>query len=158
MKNLVLALLVSMIAGCAGVYEPVPKGYGGATAEISDSYTNLRSTSAHYFILDKIDDKDVAQSWGQTRQANYGQGFRFTPSMVTRKVLPERQKLTLKGLVFFPTDAQALFGNDMSVDRDIIFTPKAGEKYTVKGTLGKTGSKVWLEDSAGKVVGGDEGS
>lgn len=157
MRNLVLLFCVATISGCVSLYEPVAKEYKGDTAEISDTYTNLHSNTAHYFILLKVDDKDISQSWNQTRQENYGRGMKFTPSMVNRKVLPKRQKFTLQGLVFFPTDAQILFGDDMHVNKDVFFTPRAGEKYKINGVLNKSGSNVWIEDSSGKVVESDSG-
>ena len=157
MKNLILAVPAIMISGCA-VYEPVPKGYTGDTATISDSYTNLQSTKAHYFVVEEIDDNYITNSWGKTRSDNYGRGMQFTPSVVTRKVIPKRQKFTLQGLVFFPTDAQVLIGDDMEVKSELYFSPEAGKTYTVKGELSKTGSKVWLEDSSGKIIEAKSGS
>lgn len=157
MKKLVITLFAIVLSGCASVYQPIPEGYTGETSTINDSYTNKESTKAHYFILYKMDDKYVEHSWSKTRMDNYGQGMRFTPSIVSREVIPKEQKFTLQGLVFFPTDAQLLFGDDMSVTKEFNFAPKAGETYTVRGKLNKSGSSVWLENSKGQIVEGSEG-
>ena len=157
MKKLGLVFFVFILASCATIYEPIPAGYTGETATVKDSYTNLASTKAHYFILYKMDDQYVSHSWSATRSANYGMGMLFTPSMVTRKVTTEEHKYTIQGLVFFPTDVQALIGDNMSVEKEFLFSPAAGETYTVKGELSKEGSKVWLEDSSGSVIEGSYG-
>ncbi|WP_345990596.1 hypothetical protein WCX18_06030 [Sulfurimonas sp. HSL1-2] len=157
MKIIVITVLAVVLSGCLSTYQPIPDNYNGNTSTINDSFTNKEDTSAHFFLLYKIDDNHVQQSWGKTRMDNYGQGMRFTPSMVSREVMSKKQKLTLKGLVFFPTDAQLLFGDDMSIIKEFIFTPEAGETYTVRGKLSESGSSVWLENSAGEIVEGSLG-
>ncbi len=151
---MVFTLILLTLSGCAGFYQPIPKDYNGETSIINDSYTNKERTKAHYFILYKIDDKYVENSWGNTRKFNQGRGMRFTPNITSRKVMPREQKFTFQGLVFFPTDAQALFGDNMIITKDFVFTPKANETYTIRGKLEKSGSSVWLENSAGEVVEG----
>lgn len=158
MRNLILALSISLISGCVSLYEPVPQDYNGEVAQVSDSYSNMGDSSAHYFFVHQIDGKAIPQSWNQTREVNRGLGTSFTPSMVTRKVFPQKQRLLLIGVVFYPTNEQGLFSDDMQVSKEVIFTPKAGETYKVNGTLNKAGSKVWLEDSAGKIVESEGGS
>lgn len=152
MRVAIIALLTILTAGCVTFYEPVPPGYSGELAEIRDSYSDFGSRRAHYFMLLKVDGKEIAGSYGETRMAHIGQGMVFTPSMVTRFVMAKEQKFTLQGIVFFPTDAQALMFDEMEVTKEITFTPKAGEVYTVRGKLDKKGSTVWLEDSSGKTV------
>jgi hypothetical protein len=119
--------------------------------------TNREDTRAHFFMLVKVDDQVIDNSWSNTRRNNAGQGMVFYPYILTREVLPKEQTFTIHGLVFFPTDAQALFGDDMGVIHEFTFSPVAGETYTVKGELLEEGSKVWLEDSAGHVVEGSLG-
>ncbi len=157
MRYAFIGLLTLLLSSCASIYQPIPEGYTGETAIVKDSSSNLTSTNAHYFILLKIDDKYIEHSWGKTRQENYGRGMRFTQHIVMRDVLPKSQKFTIQGLVFFPTDAQAIFGDEMSVTKEFMFTPVAGEKYMVKGELDKKSSTVWLEDSKGNIVENSKG-
>lgn len=156
MKKIIAIICVFMLSACATVYDPIPEGYVGDTATIKDYMTDLSDSNAHYFMCIKVDGKYIENSWGATRGQNYGRGMIFDPVITTRKVLPVEQTLTLQGLVFFPTDAQSLFGDEMAVTHDFIFTPIAGETYTVKGELSKDGSTIWLEDFQGNVVDGSE--
>ena len=71
-------------------------------------------------MLYKINDQFVEHSWSKTRAAHYGQGFRYSPVIVSRDVMAVEQKFTLHGLVFFPTDAQAMFRNNMAVKKDFV--------------------------------------
>lgn len=152
MRTIAFIALSLFFTGCVSMYNPVPKGYTGPTAIVSDSFSNKEVTQAHYFILSKVDQKPIETSWGQTRIDNYGQGVMFTPSIIGRPILPKPQLLEIKGLIFFPTDAQLLFGDDLAVEGEFRFTPEPGEHYTVKGTISETESKVWMEDSRGKRV------
>lgn len=153
MKSVLMAVMLIVLSGCAATYQPVPEGYAGETSIIRDSNKN----TSHFFMLYKIDDQYIEHSWSKTRNDNYGQGFRYSPSIVSRDVMAVEQKFTLEGLVYFPTDAQAMFSDDLSVQKDFIFTPEPNETYTVRGELAKTGSKVWLEDSSGNIVNGSFG-
>lgn len=137
------------------MYQPIPEDYTGNRVSVWDSFSNKTSSKAHYFILTHINGNYVENSWGKTRKYNYGQGMSFTPSIVSREVLPSKQTFTVKGLVFFPTDVQALFGDDMAVSKDFTFSPVVGETYKVKGKLNDEASDVWIEDSNGKRVEND---
>jgi len=147
---MILMVMIS-VSGCA-TFEPVPEGYQGPTATIKDTYSNKTATFAHYFELDKVNGNQIAGSFGETRSKNYGRGTYFEPAMVERKILPEEQVLSISGYVFFPTDAQLLFGDLLEVKGEFTFTPKADETYLVKGSINKKESEVWLEDSEGNVV------
>lgn len=153
MKTVFLSFFILFLSSCATLYQPIPEGYSGEISTIKDSNTN----KSHFFMLYKINDQFIEHSWSKTRAAHYGQGFRYDPIIVSRDVMAIEQKFTLHGLVFFPTDGQAMFGDDMGVKKDFIFTPKPNETYTVRGELSKPGSKVWLEDSSGNMVEGSLG-
>jgi hypothetical protein len=114
--------------------------------------SNKANTKADYFMLTKIDDQPIENSWSETRSANYGRGMSFNPVMLSRQVLPKNQTFTIVGMVFFPTDFQSIIGDEMKVEKNITFTPKIGMTYYVKGELSKDNSKVWLEDSAGNII------
>ncbi|MDF1819774.1 MAG: hypothetical protein P1U54_14130 [Immundisolibacteraceae bacterium] len=151
MRLISLFGMLLMLSGCS-TFTPLPENYNGPTAKIKDSYSNRQATKAHYFTLDKIDGNDVANSFGETRSANYGRGAAFDPVISEREVLPKMQTFTISGYVFFPTDVQLLFGDTLSVTGDIHFSPEEGESYVVTGRVGDGRSEVWLEDSAGNVV------
>lgn len=148
MKKLLISFFVVFLSGCA-TYNPIPEGYSGPTSTISDSYSNKRSSSAHYFILTKVDGNTVRNSWDATRAKNGGRGTEFTPEIISREVPSKKQTFTIQGLAFYPTDAQSLIFNDMSIVKVVSFSPAENERYIVKGSLSKAGSDVWIEDSKG---------
>lgn len=154
MKKLLIVLAISVyVTGCVTFVDTVPEGYDGPTAKIVDSYTNFEGSSAHYFTFAMIDGQYIDNSGNQTRIKNQGKGFNMTPVMVTHDVPVEELNITLAGYVFFATDAQGMFGDSMLVEGDLTFTPVANETYTVRGELTKKKSTIWLEDSAGDLVG-----
>lgn len=148
-KYLSLILLIFLV-GCA--YNPIPKGYKGPTAMITDTYEKKEESSAQYYVLNSIDKKFITNSFGETRQKNYGRGTVFTPAMVSRDVLPKEQEFKIQAFIFYPTDALSLFSDSQSVEKSIIFEPKADEEYFVKGSISPNGSEVWLEDSQGNQI------
>lgn len=151
MKLPLLPLLILILSACS-VYEPVPEGYQGPTATIVDSYSNKQPTSAHYFLLERIDGKGIASSWMASKAANLGHPQDFTPNMLSREVLPNQQTFTLVGLIFFPSEVEGRFADERTVQKTITFTPKPGEAYTVRGHIDTRRSDVWLEDSKGNRV------
>ncbi|WP_045858008.1 hypothetical protein [Teredinibacter purpureus] len=152
MKYIFLVVFVFVVSSCGTLHQTIPDGYAGNTATIVDSYSNFIQNKADYFVLTKVDGKLIEDSWRKTRSNHYGRGSVFTPSIVSREVLPVKQRFTLEGLVYYPTDGQALFGDSMKIEKNIVFTPVAGETYFVKGALSSGGSMVWLEDSKGNMV------
>ena len=146
-------LIVSLALSACSTFNPIPEGYTGPTAVIKDSFSEKSASNAHYFELEKVNENRISDSFGATRQKYYGQGMYFEPVMVEHEVLPERQSFTISGFVFYPTDAQLLFSNNLSVEGIVTFTPKAGETYTVSGTVIDDVSEVWLQDSSGNVIG-----
>ena len=68
----------------------------------------------------------------------------MTPYLVLRDVATKEQTFTISGFVQFATDAQALFGNRMEVVKEVKFTPKENEIYSIEGELSEGGSKIWI--------------
>jgi len=151
MKLVVILAAVLTMAGCS-TFKPVPENYTGPIATVKDSYANKQSTKAHFFTLNGVDGNYISNSFGATRGANYGRGSSFDPVISEREILPKQQTFTIAGYVFYPTDAQLLFGDTLNVSGDILFAPKEGETYIVKGTVSEALSEVWLEDSEGNLV------
>lgn len=152
-KN-IITIIASLIllSGCVAFKSPIPEGYIGSTATISDSYSNHEGSTAHFYIVNKINGQFIEDSGYKTRVVNSGRGFNMTPTMVSRDVATVKQTITIAGFVQFATDGQAMFGDSMLVSGDIVFTPLENETYIVNGKLSKNGSEVWLENSKGEIV------
>lgn len=151
-KFIILISSIILLSGCVSFKSPIPVGYSGETTSIKDSYSNHEGSTAHFYIVNKINGMFVEDSGYKTRVVNSGRGFNMTPTMVSRQVATIEQMITIAGFVQFATDGQGMFGDSMLVSGDIKFTPNVDESYKVNGKLNKNGSEVWLENSKGEVV------
>lgn len=151
--SLFLPLFAFVLSGCVSFQNPVPEGYSGTTATVTDTFTNHKGSTAHFFVLTKVNGNLTEDSGYRTRVTNTGRGFNMTPDMVTRPITTEEQTLTIAGFVQFATDGQGMFGDHMLVQGDIRLIPKPNETYRITGELSKEGSSVWLEDSSGNQIG-----
>ena len=150
MRKIVFLLLIVFVSGCVSFQSSIPEGYAGDRATIEDTYSNHTGSTAHFYVLSKIDDKLIMDSGYKTRVVNSGKGFNMTPWMLSREVTTESHVFTLVGFVQFATDGQGLFGDSMMVEKLLRLTPEPGMLYRVTGELSKSGSDIWLEDSSGK--------
>jgi hypothetical protein len=153
LKNIIVLIsALILMTGCVAFKSPIPVGYSGTTTTISDSYSDHEGSTAHFYIVNKINGLFIEDSGYKTRVANSGRGFNMTPTMLSREIATIEQTITIAGFVQFATDGQAMFGDSMLVSGDIKFTPQAHETYKVNGKLDQSGSEVWLENSKGEIV------
>ena len=59
LKNYLSLILLIFLVGCA--YNPIPKGYKGPTAMITDTYEKKEESSAQYYVLNSIDKKFITK-------------------------------------------------------------------------------------------------
>lgn len=144
-----LAVCLSL-ASCA-TYNPVPEGYTGPVATLSDSGFSEDGTKAQLFSLMEVDGNTVQNSFGASARASQGQGFSLTTRIVSRPVPARPMKVKLKGAHTTGAPIQAIFsqmsGTFFSVEGIADFDPAPGGEYVVKGILKKDGALVWIEDS-----------
>jgi uncharacterized protein YceK len=153
MKKLLLCVLLgAFLSGCVSFKSAIPPGYSGDRATIADTFSDHEGSTAHFYVVNKVNGLDIEDSGYKTRVVNHGRGFNMTPTMVSREIAAVEQNITIAGFVQFATDGQAMFGDSMLVSGDIKFTPNVNETYKVNGKLNKKGSEVWLENSKGEIV------
>ncbi|HJV28331.1 MAG TPA: hypothetical protein VJ673_21825 [Aromatoleum sp.] len=155
MKRVFLLLLAANLFGCA-TYRPVPEGYAGAVARITDSGYSENGYSeggskGQLFALTEINGNRIMNSFWASANASRGQGFALTVVISDRQVPAEPMKATLRAshTTGAPIHAIAsqLAGTFHSVEGTVDFSPKPNGKYVVKGELKKGGSAVWIEDA-----------
>lgn len=156
-----MLLLAANLFGCA-TYQPVPEGYTGAVATISDSGNSEGgysegSSKAQLFALTDIDGNSIMDSFRATRIASYLHGPLLTVEISSRQVPAKPMKATLMAshITGAPIHAIAsqLAGTFHTVAGTVDFSPKPNGKYVVKGELKKGASAVWIEDAeTGKAV------
>ncbi len=145
-SRLLLAVLASTaLAACAT--NPIPEGYTGPRATISDSAKSLGTSSADLFVLSKVDGKSIHESIIGTRQANSGRGFYMSPVEVKREVPAQPAKYTLVGRRVYAAPILELTNKIYEITGELEFAPETDGSYVVKGTLDSNYSAVWLEDA-----------
>jgi hypothetical protein len=150
MRYLAPLLFVIFLTSCA-TYKPVPEGYSGPVATISDSGFAESGAKAQLFVLLEVDENRIQNSIGASAGASSGQGFALTTRVVSRQVPAKPMKLKLKGTHTTAAPIHAIVsqaaGTFFSVEGTVDFTPAPGGNYVVKGELKKEGSSVWIEDA-----------
>lgn len=150
MKNLIVLLIATCLFGCA-TYKPIPDGYTGPQATVTDSGHSEDGTKAQLFALTSIDGNQIMDSFWESAIASQGHGFALTVVISDRQVPAAPMKATLKGshTTAAPIHAIAskMAGTFYSVEGNVDFSPKPNGKYIVKGELNKVGSVVWIEDA-----------
>jgi hypothetical protein len=147
-----LLLAAAAFSGCAT--SPIPKGYTGPTANITDSLEKRSVSQVGIFMVSKVNGRLIENTSGATARANQGMGmgFAFT-KVVSRDVPAEKLTLTIEGLTQSASDFQAMFAKNYSVNGDIELNARPGASYAVKGELYAGRQAIWIEDAAtGKIV------
>lgn len=150
-KSLVPVCAVFLLAGCASFHEPVPQGYAGATAKVSDQAIAEDAGKARVYALAAIDGKRIDNAIFATRRASSGRGFAIATHTVERLVpaMPMRVKLIATHQTAAPIHEMAsrAQGTFHSVEGEVDFNPVDGGVYVVNGDLQKGASAVWIEDA-----------
>lgn len=148
-----LAMLFAL-AGCSSTefVSPIPSGYKGPTAKITDSYSHNSGSSAYFFVVKAIDGLPIEDSGHRTEKELGGRTSRMSPQIAARWVRAEEQTFTIAGFVQHVSKTQGMFGEKMEVGGEVTFTPEPNGRYVVKGKLSETGSSVWIQDVRGRVV------
>lgn len=152
MRSLAFALFAAtVLAACQG-FQPVPEGFTGPVAVITDSGERVSGSKAALFVVQQVDGNAIDDSFGASAGASRNQGFALNMVVVNRKVPVRPMKLRLHGGYATGAPIQGIFdqltGSDLSVDGVVDFTPVAGGSYIVMGTLAKDGSSIWIQDQA----------
>ena len=144
-----VALAAVLVSGCA-TYQPVPEGYTGPTARITDSGHQESSGTGRLFYVESIDGNRIRNVRIATAENSHGQGFRLSIGGARRDVPIQKLRLKLVGthVTAAPIHEMAsrAIGEFFSVEGEIDFTPAAGKSYEVVGELTKQSASVWIED------------
>lgn len=150
MKKILATLVASSLFGCAA-YKPIPDGYTGLRATVSDSGHAEDRSKAQLFALTEIDGNRIMNSFWASAKASHNKGIALTVVIPDRDVPAKPMRATLKAshTTGAPIHAMAsqLAGTFFSVEGTVDFSPKPNGKYVVKGELNKGASKVWIEDA-----------
>jgi len=150
LKSILPVLFFAALSGCAS-YKPVPEGYTGPVATVSDSGFSEDGSKAQLFVLSEVDGNRIDSSIGATAAASHGRGFSLSTSIIQRQVPAKPMKVGLRATHTTAAPIQAIAsqiaGTFFSVEGVVDFSPQPNGKYIVKGELKKEGSSVWIEDA-----------
>ena len=147
-------LLVLLLAGCTTSSNPIPTGYTGPLARISDSCKTHPPQSAYFFEVTKIDGKTIATSSEATSDKGT---FALDPTALARDVPARKCTLSLRA-----TDVRVSYGDDFEhkyqnprmfvVTGEITVTLEPNKEYFVTGNLTPWDSWVCLKSRDGTFV------
>ena len=151
-RFVVIVATAATLGACTS--SPIPDGYTGPIASVTDSMTQRSATSVDIFYLAKIDGRSIDESLSATRSRNYGRGFAMDPVIVSRDVPAREETFTIVGRTDYAAPILALVNKVYEVSGETRFAPEPNKAYMVRGTLGDEGSAVWIEErDSGKLVG-----
>ncbi len=154
MNRAAALLLLAATAVCACTINPVPMGYTGKVAHLTDSMTPRSDDSADYFYVSKTGDWALDNSLSVANGNNRALGVPTLPSVIGRDIPTDEASFTINGRTHYTTPLTALAHTVFGVTGVTTFTPVADHNYVVKGVLGPDYSAVWIEDSTtGQVAG-----
>ncbi len=150
-RHLAALAAAALLAGCA-TYQPVPEGYAGPVAIVSDSSQSESNSKAQLFAMTEIDGNRIMNGFWASANASQGRGFALTVVNTERSVPAKAARVTLRGSHTTAAPIQAMAsqvaGTFFSVEGVVNFEPRPDGKYVVKGELKKGASSVWIEDAA----------
>jgi hypothetical protein len=151
--KIALSSAIALLVG-ACVVSPVPEGYTGPVAHITDTMTPRNAMSTDFFTLTKINGFNIVDSISATDGSNRTPGALKTPVIIARDVPTNEGSFTIVGHTHYVAPVLALTNTVYDVGGEIKFAPLANHSYVVKGVLGDNYSAVWIEDAkTGEVAG-----
>jgi len=142
-----IAALAAGILLCGCTTNPVPEGYTGPVANITDSY-NYRSDKAYdFFVVTKVNGKPIDESLSATAGANYGRGFAITPLAIGRKVPAQEATFTVLGRTHYAAPILEMLNPVYQISGEIKFTPLPDHDYYVEGKMDDEHSVIWIRDN-----------
>lgn len=144
-----------MLSGCVTTQPAIDPAYSGPRANIRDTALAHSASKVDYFVVLKVGERKIENSWFRSVSANQGRGFNMEPVLLDRDI-PAGQEVTLEiiGRTEYAAPILALTNAVYQVKGTVTFMPEENHAYTLKGTLGPDYSGVWVEDMAtGTVVG-----
>ena len=129
----VLIGLGLFISACA-TYEPVQKGYAGATAKLADSVVGDGERCASFFFLESYDGHDVQNALSVTERRNSGRGLAMTTEGYSRPVPAQEAILHhLKGRTHCAAPIIEVGHTVYMLEGDVKFAPERDGQYVIKG-------------------------
>jgi hypothetical protein len=118
-----------------------------AVALIKDSIKVASYTKAYFFVVSKIGNARIEDSYLRTERRDYGRGAQMTPALVERNVPAQMATFTIEGHARSAIPLiELLSGDYLPVAGTVTFAPEMHRTYVVKGELGVRYSAVWIEE------------
>jgi hypothetical protein len=157
MSRLFPVLILTVLAGCATtLVSPIPEGYEGPLAWVSDSWQQESRGKGAFFVLEEVDGRPIRNAADASRAASQGTGMNLNSRPSGRDIPAKPLKVKLLGthMTGAPIHeiAARIAGTFYSVEGVVDFSPQPDHVYKVMGQLQKEQSCVWIVDSEESVV------
>ncbi|ROZ79470.1 hypothetical protein [Ramlibacter sp. WS9] len=119
-----------------------------AVAVLRDSIKIASTRKAQFFVVSKIGDARIEDSYLRTAVRNQGRGLQMTPTLVERNVPARMATFTIEGRTRYAAPIIELTSGERLLDvvGTVTFAPENHRTYVVKGELGERYSAVWIEE------------
>jgi hypothetical protein len=142
-----VATIAAVILLCGCTTNPVPEGYTGPVAKVTDSYNYRSDTAYDFFVVTKVNGKRIEDSLSTTAGANYGHGFAMRAFAIGRKVPAEEATFTVMGRTHYAAPILEMLNPVYEITGDIRFTPLPNHDYYVEGKMDDDHSVIWIRDN-----------
>ena len=142
------AAVAAVIALWGCTTNPVPEGYTGPVASITDSFNYRSDTVYDFFVVTKVNGKRIKESLSATAGLNEGRGLAATTALaISRKVPAEEATFTVTGRTQYAAPILAMVNPVYEITGDIRFTPLPDHDYYVEGKMDDDHSVIWIRDN-----------
>lgn len=141
------AAVAAVIALWGCTTNPVPEGYTGPVAKITDTYNYRSDTAYDFFVVTKVNGKRIEESVSTTAALNEGRGFAMRVFAISRKVPAEEATFTVMGRTHYAAPILAMVNPVYEITGDIKFTPLPNHDYYVEGKMDDDHSVIWIRDN-----------
>jgi hypothetical protein len=145
------AAMAVALCGCSLMLGPrrePPPRIDGPLATLAETGFQDSRTEVDMFVATQIDGHDVQNSMDRTHQYNAGMGMNIVPKYVEHAIPAGRPvTIAIMGHSYHGAPILSILNSEYEVSGTVTFTPAVNRYYTVKGSLSKNYSAVWIEES-----------
>lgn len=138
------------LSGCVSYQSALPENYTGPVASLEDSVTVQGASKCDFFVVLKVNGREIQNSLDQTQRDNYGRGFVMSSTKLSRDIPTGQITVELLGRTAYAAPILALTHSAYQVSGSVTFTAEEGKTYVVKGRLLENNCVIWVEDKETK--------
>lgn len=153
-RPLATAAMALLLAGCASAgsfsaFEPAtPADYTGPTVNVADQAVAVGPQRLHVFEMTQVDGRRLASSSVATTRAGQGGAMTVTAVALSNELAVRPARVQLQAATQYASPLVALSNPTCRTVGEVVFTPREGVRYAVRGRIEAQACEVWIEDLA----------